>query len=191
MSEMLKPAHVQVLLLPGWMNSLAGHWQTEWELIHRDHRVLQHDWLRPRRGDWLAAFQDHLLQQEGSTEFVLVAHSLGCHLVGAWATFASGDLMKRIRGALLVAPPDLEQVGLPSELSGWVPAMWCRLPFESRVVASDNDPFASPEASKHMAQQWGSSLTWMHGAGHINADSGLGDWSQGRSWVNEWIKEKQ
>lgn len=182
---------LQVLLLPGWQNSLSGHWQTEWELLYGDCRVLQHDWNRPRRGDWLAALQDHMLKQDDGVQFVFAAHSLGCHLVSAWTTFGADHLVKRVRGALLVAPPDLEQANLPPELRGWLPGVYNPLPFESRLVASDNDPFATPIASEQMAERWGSHLTWLHGAGHINADSGLAAWSEGRAWLNEWIKEKR
>ena len=72
-----------VLILPGWQNSGPLHWQSRWEAAHGFQRVEQHDWLRPLRGDWTARLEEVLL---GLNEpAVLVAHSLGCLLVAAWA----------------------------------------------------------------------------------------------------------
>ena len=47
------------------------------------------------------------------------------------------------------------------------------------VVASDNDPYCRLERARLFAEHWGSRLVVVPGAGHINADSGLGDWPQG------------
>ena len=38
-----------VLLLPGWLDSGPGHWQTIWEAGSGFVRVKQHDWVWPRR----------------------------------------------------------------------------------------------------------------------------------------------
>ena len=47
--NMVKPENV--LILPGWQNSGPEHWQSRWETLHGFHRVDQHDWMTPRRGD--------------------------------------------------------------------------------------------------------------------------------------------
>ena len=73
----------KILLLPGWQNSDPAHWQSRWEAIHGDHRVDQHDWMRPLRGDWSARLEEEVLAAPGPV--ALVAHSLGCILVAAWA----------------------------------------------------------------------------------------------------------
>ena len=72
-----------VLILPGWKNSGPQHWQSLWEAAHGYTRVGQHDWQRPLRGDWIARLEDVLLSRLEPS--VLVAHSLGCLLVTAWA----------------------------------------------------------------------------------------------------------
>ena len=46
-------------------------------------------------------------------------------------------------------------------------------------MASDNDPYCRLERARLFAEHWGSRLVVVPGAGHINADSGLGDWPQG------------
>ena len=173
------PDGVKVLTLPGWQNSSAGHWQTVWEAVHGDERVVQHDWLQPLRGDWIARLEEVVLQQ--SRPVVLAAHSLGCHLVAAWA--AHSRVTERVIGALLVAPPDVRQADFPPQLHRWAAPVLERLPFPAVVVASRSDPFASFEATSAMAARWGAVLRDVGAQGHINAESDLGDWPQGRAWL--------
>ena len=52
----------RVLILPGWLGSGPGHWQTRWEALHGDQRVEQADWTWPRRGDWMARLEEVLLE---------------------------------------------------------------------------------------------------------------------------------
>jgi predicted alpha/beta hydrolase family esterase len=62
------------------------------------------------------------------------------------------------------------------------------MPFESLVVASTNDPFGSLEAQANLAAAWGAELQSIGARGHINADSGLGNWPQGRNWLEKLAK---
>ena len=75
-----------VLLLPGWQNSDADHWQSRWEQAHGYQRVQQHNWQQPLRGDWTVQLNEAVLA--APTAVVLVAHSLGCILMGWWARHA-------------------------------------------------------------------------------------------------------
>ena len=163
------------LLLPGWQNSSAGHWQSRWEALHGFHRVQQDDWWWPRRGDWMARLEDTLLATDAPA--LLVAHSLGCHLVAAWA--AHSRHAHRVAGALLVAPPDLERADLPPQLQVWAPIRRQALPFASTVVLSADDPFCSAARSLQLAADWGSEIISLGAAGHVNGDSGLDDWPEG------------
>ena len=171
------PASVgqRVLLLPGWQGSGPGHWQSLWEARHGHRRVEQGDWLWPRRGDWMSRLDEVLL--ENDTPAVLVAHSLGCHLVSAWA--AHSRLTARVRAALLVAPPDIERPAAPPQLQRWAPIVRQRLPFASTLVASSDDAFCEASRAAGMARDWGSTWVLMGALGHINAESGLGDWDDG------------
>jgi len=170
-----KFAH-RVLLLPGWQNSGRDHWQTRWELQYGDLRVEQDDWQWPRRGDWLTQLEQAVLADARPT--LLVAHSLGCHLAGAWAAHSSHA--GRVAGALLVAPPDLDRDDLPPQLAPWRSTVRRALPFPATVVCSDNDPYCAPERAAAMAAAWGASLAPAGPRGHLNGDSGLGDWPEGR-----------
>ena len=60
-----------VLLLPGWQNSDADHWQSRWEQAHGYQRVQQHNWQQPLRGDWTVQLNEAVLA--APTAVVLVA----------------------------------------------------------------------------------------------------------------------
>lgn len=166
-----------VLILPGWQGSGPGHWQSRWERRHGYQRVEQHDWLRPLRGDWTARLEDVVLAQPGPV--LLAAHSLGCLLATWWA--AHSRHTGRVAGALLVAPPDIGRDDNRQQIPGWAPPARQRLPFRSLLVASSDDPFGSLESASRLASAWGSDLLHLGAYGHINADSGLGDWDEGHA----------
>ncbi|KNZ32808.1 MAG: alpha/beta hydrolase [Methylibium sp. NZG] len=188
----------RVLLLPGWLNSDAAHWQSRWERLHRYRRVEQADWLWPRRGDWMARLDEVLLESTPAAPqppdandatdaygpaAVLVAHSLGCLLVAAWA--AHSQHVARVHAALLVAPPDTERADTPPNLFNWRPIERRRLPFAAHVVSSDDDPFCSAERAARLAADWGCEHTAIGALGHINAASGLGDWPDGHAMLTQ------
>jgi hypothetical protein len=145
--------------------------------------VEQHDWMQPLRGDWIARLEDVVLSTSASA--VLVAHSLGCMLVAAWASHSRNT--HRVKAALLVAPADVEQEALRPVLASWSPVPRQILPFKSTLVASRDDPYCSFERARGFAAAWGSRLVDAGMAGHINADSGLGDWPWGQDVLNELI----
>ena len=167
----------QVLLLPGWQNSGPGHWQTEWERLHGYQRVEQHDWMRPLRGDWSARLDETVADADGPV--ALAAHSLGCILTAWWAVHSRHTA--KVRGALLVAPGDVEQADVAAWIPGWAPIARQRLPFPAVLVASSNDPFGSLESATRLASDWGADLLNLGPKGHVNADSGLGDWDEGHA----------
>ena len=165
----------RLLLLPGWQDSDPGHWQSRWEQLHGAQRVHQDDWWWPRRGDWMARLEDTLLADERPA--VLIAHSMGCQLVAAWA--AHSRHAQRVQGALLVALPDVERADMPPQLQAWAPVPRALLPFPSVAVLSDDDPYCAIERGREFAGAWGSRIVELQGAGHINTGTGLGDWPQG------------
>jgi predicted alpha/beta hydrolase family esterase len=165
-----------VLILPGWQGSGPGHWQSRWERAHGYRRVAQHDWMRPLRGDWIARLEDVLLSGRVVPDepAVLVAHSLGCVLAAAWAAHSRNT--HRVKGALLVAPPDVERDDMRQTLHGWTPVPAQPLPFKTVVFASGNDPFCAQERARLFAAAWGAEFVDAGARGHLNAESGLGDW---------------
>ncbi len=178
-----------IFTLPGWLNSPPAHWQSLWETTFGDVRVQQHDWDTPLRGDWITRLEDtvqnHLAKhaQNPEARIAFAAHSLGCHLVAAWAALSPN--VHRVTGALLVAPPDPSILDLPPQLHSWKKPVLNRLPFKTTLVASTRDPFCSFTAAESLAASWGSRMVSAGPIGHINADSGLKDWSTGRAMLME------
>lgn len=168
-----------VLLLPGWQDSGPEHWQSRWETLHGYERVTQHDWMRPLRGDWIARLEEVLLQR--TEPALLVAHSLGCLLVAAWAAHSSNTHL--VKGALLVAPGDAERDELRPVLASWSPIPLQALPFKSILVGSRNDPYCGAERARQFASAWGCDFVDYGERGHINAESGLAAWPEGHQWL--------
>ncbi|KHK57965.1 alpha/beta hydrolase [Ralstonia sp. A12] len=173
-----------VLILPGWQNSGPEHWQSRWERLHGDRRVEQREWFTPKRADWVAALEAAVSAAPG--DVVLVAHSLGCVLTAHWA--AASAHMARVCGALLVAPPQLGREDSPPELADFQPVPQQRLPFPATLIFSTNDPFSDAAWSRHQAEAWGAAPIDLGARGHINAESGLGDWPEARAIVAKWSK---
>lgn len=168
-----------VLILPGLQGSGTDHWQSRWERAYGFSRVEQHDWMRPLRGDWIARLEDVLLSRpdKNPAPVVLVAHSLGCLLVAAWAAHSKNT--HHVQAALLVAPPDTERADVRQLLPpGWAPIPAVRLPFQTVMVISSNDPFCAAARARDFAGLWGAKLVEAGARGHLNADSGLGDWPE-------------
>jgi uncharacterized protein len=179
----VKPSNV--LVLPGWQGSGPQHWQTLWEQRHGYRRVEQHDWMQPLRGDWIVRLEDVVLGCDEPP--VLVAHSLGCILVAAWAS-VSGHA-KRVKGALLVAPGDTEHEEFRGPLRSWSPIPLDTLPFPTVLVASHDDPFCRFERAGLFATAWGSRLIDIGDRGHINAESGLGLWPDGHRLLQDLLQD--
>jgi len=180
---------LHVLVLPGWQNSGPGHWQTRWEALYGDTRVEQSDWMHPLRGDWMMRLDEaigELEAREASPQVALVAHSLGCHLVAAWA--AHSRKTGRVRAALLVAPPDVEREALQGALHSFTPIVRERLPFPALAVISADDLYCAPAHARAMAADWGAPVVDAGPRGHLNSASGLGDWPEGRQLLADLLR---
>ncbi len=174
---------VTVLVLPGYGDSGPGHWQTLWERRHGYARVVQDDWERPDVEAWKRRLRAAVARADDPV--VLVAHSLGCALVAHCAADAASA---RVAGALLVAPPDVDEIRhLLPEIETFAPMPMTPLPFPSVVVASTNDPYADAERVREFASAWGARFVDVGAAGHINAESGLGEWLEGHRLLAELL----
>ncbi len=118
---------------------------------------------------------------------VLVAHSLGCHLVASWSALSRHTA--KVRAALLVAPPDTERDDLAPQLFGWRPISRTRLPFQALLLASSDDPFCDLPRAQEMTTDWGCRFQCAGPRGHLNAQSGLGDWPEGLALIAGLVDE--
>jgi len=176
------PEMTRAFVLPGYGDSGADHWQSLWQSADpRLERIRQRDWIHAKKDDWVRTLDGALAASEGG--IILVAHSLGCLLVAHWAL--QGTHAARVRGALLVAPPDPSAGTFPPEPRGFAPVPMRRLPFPGIVVASSDDPYGSLEFASSCARAWGCQFRNIGPAGHVNVATGHGPWPAGREMLRE------
>ena len=118
---------------------------------------------------------------------VLVAHSLGCILTAWWAAHSRNT--HKVQGALLVAPGDVESPEVAPLLPGWSPIARQPLPFAATLVASRNDPYCHWDRATALASAWGAQLHDAGERGHLNAESGLGDWPEGLALLHALVPD--
>ena len=179
------PADAVILTVPGLHGSGPGHWQTRWEQrFPAWRRVVQTDWSTPDLPRWSARVGEAVhaaVAERAPTRsrrpVILVAHSFGCLASLHWAMQARSA----VAGVLLVAPADPDKFGVADLLPQRA------LPFPAIVVASRNDPWLSYCQAVEWGIRWGAEIVDAGHAGHINADSGLGDWAPGLALLDRLI----
>lgn len=177
-----------VLTVPGLNNSGPDHWQTLWELQRTDcRRVELGMWDRPHRNTWVN--QLNLVIQQAGRPVVLAAHSLGCLTVAWWAQLERPGADSNVLGALLVAPPDVDHAPIDERITPFAPTPSDPLPFRSILVASQNDPYIGYRKARRLARSWGSNFADAGRVGHINAESGLGDWPFGQFLLQQLLRQ--
>lgn len=164
----------RTLILPGYGDSDPGHWQSLWQDAQPTFsRVQQRDWDHPVCAEWVANLEQAVAH--AGENVVLVAHSLGCLLIAHWAA----QTQLKIKGALLVAPPNPASANFPEQISGFSTLPMQALKFPNIIVASSNDPYGDLIFAQSCAVAWYSHLVNIGPAGHINTASGLDSWSTG------------
>jgi len=162
-------------IIPGYGGSGSEHWQTYFEKTQSNfRRINQKDWDHPDINEWVETV-DKAIEGFDPASVVLVAHSLGCLTVAVWVKRYN----RKIKAALLVAPPDTDVINQKVQEKLFEESPIQRIPFPTILVASTNDPWASIQKAEFYAQHWGSEFINIGAAGHINAQSGLGEWKQG------------
>lgn len=175
-------ADTTVLILPGYLNSEPTHWQSLWEKSNPSFvRVAQRDWDHPVCDEWIEGLDNSVARFGPGV--VLVAHSLACLLVAHWAAKTN----RTAKAALLVAPTNPDGPNFPKAAVGFSPVPQQPLKFPSTVVASSNDPYGDLEFARRCASIWGSRFANVGAFGHINADSGLGEWPEGFGLLQQLI----
>jgi uncharacterized protein len=172
-----------IFLLPGLYNSGPQHWQTHWENEYDFIRIEQKDWETPVCEDWINTI-DAAITKQNIGNVILIGHSLACCTIVHWAN----KFNRKIKGALLVAPSDVDAPSYPPGTTGFMPMPLYKLPFPSIVVASSNDEYVSIERAKYFANCWGSDFNNIGDHGHINPASNLGAWPEGYELLKKIIQ---
>lgn len=166
---LLSLADYRVLLMPGLYNSGPEHWQSRWQRLYpRFERVEQDDWDNPRLPAWSARF-DEVRARDGRP-ILVAAHSFGC-LTTAYSLARDP---RGVAGVLMVAPADPAKFGVAQDLPRTA------LPCPTIMISSTSAPWMSAENAAAWGARWGAEVINIGAAGHINAESGLGDWQFGQ-----------
>jgi predicted alpha/beta hydrolase family esterase len=166
--------------VPGIGGSDGRHWQTIWERESSDmHRFAPPSWDEPDFDEW----SDALDRAVGMDPVVVVAHSLGCLLAVRWA-HANPD---RVAGLFLVAAPDPDGSSFPRQGASFAHGLQVRPPVPAVLIASEDDPYCTPERSAVLATSWGIPRISVGPHGHLNSASGLGSWIEGRNLLTAFL----
>ncbi len=187
----MRIADIDILIVPGWTNAGPDHWQSRWQRnMKTARRIVQADWDRPRISAWVERIVAEVAAQ--TRPAVLVAHSCGVTAVAKAAPRLTGS---RAVGAFLVAPADLEMAAATDPDMAWMaaeggfaPLPTERLPFPTRLIASSTDPYCTVERALEIGAAWGSDVSVIANAGHINTESGHGPWPEGLLTFGGFLK---
>ncbi|MGO4595074.1 RBBP9/YdeN family alpha/beta hydrolase [Leifsonia sp. 2TAF2] len=171
---------LRTITVPGIGGSDERHWQTIWERESTDMlRFAPQSWDEPDFDEWSGALD----RAVGTDPVVVVAHSLGCLLAVRWA-HANPD---RVAGLFLVAAPDPDGPNFPRQGTSFARELQVRPPSPGVIIASEDDPYCTPERSAALAASWGLPRISVGEHGHLNSASGLGSWSEGRNLLTAFV----
>lgn len=176
------------IIVPGIDGSGEDHWQTLWERRWgpRAVRIQPDSWERPDLADWIGAVDEASATASSTADrVVLIAHSLGCWVAAEWLRQAQSPAA----AAFLVAPPDPHGPAFPGTRAPAFLELSARpLPCLALVVASSDDPYCDTRASESFARGWHAQWHLAGSHGHLNTDSGLGDWQAGRDVLDTFVR---
>ena len=172
----------KVLLLHGWGGSDYPHWQS-WlaSEIAKEYGVVNFlefsDFDFPKLETWKIELKMALKNFQPD---IVICHSLANTL---W--FHTVSEIENVDKLYLVAPPsftcDIEELQefFPLEMPKQTSAK------EAILVASTNDPYMTLDEAKQVENSLNIPMKVLENAGHINADSGFGEWP----WILEEVRK--
>ena len=172
----------KLITLPGIGGSGDTHWQTLWE--REDTSILRFaptSWDNPDLTDWVNTLENAVASVKEPP--VLIAHSLACLLVPHWMKRTE----LRVMGVFLVAVPDPDGPVFPAQAHTFKNVPEDPISVPSVLITSSNDPYGTVEYAHKRADQWRSSIIEIGTCGHINENSGIGEWEQGRALLNAFV----
>ncbi|MDF1589113.1 MAG: alpha/beta hydrolase [Gammaproteobacteria bacterium] len=171
--------NTKILTVPGFHGSDDSHWQTWLEQqFPQSERLTGVDWESPALFTWSEALGKQLDSISG--QVILVAHSFGCLVSAVMASWRP----EKVVGVILVAPAAPERFALygpinenQNHLQSITACMPDRhLNMLGVVVASKNDPWMPLVQADQLSRDWGLAFYNAGNAGHINSESGYGEW---------------
>lgn len=178
-----------IVVVPGWNGSGPGHWQSwlEQELSPTGRQLRRPPFAdvdKPDLAEWLAALRSCVadLPADG---YDVVAHSLGSVL---WLHHvADPGSSPRAARVLLVAPPSPRTAD--PEIADFFPPPadvdTVRRGADGTVlVAGSDDPFLPEGVAEAYGRPLKMATTIVENGGHLNTESGYGEWPAVVDWCN-------
>jgi len=173
----------KVLLLHGWGGSDFPHWQS-WLAgeIAKDYGCV--NFVRfsnvdiPKLDIWMKELLNSL---EDFRPDIVICHSLANTL---WFHACNTQKMPQVKKLYLVAPPSL--TCKVKELAEFFPVQIPQRLYtkEALLITSTNDPYLHVDEAKELQQSLHVKMKILENAGHINTQSGYGEWS----WMLKEVK---
>ncbi len=175
----------KVLLLHGWGGSDFPHWQS-WLAgeIAKDYGCVNFlrfsDFDAPKLDVWMDELKITL---EDFKPDIVICHSLANTL---WFHLCQTQQVKTLQKLYLVAPPSLQceikelseffPLSVPSTLNA----------VDTLLVVSTDDPYMEMSEAQELRQKLNINMKILENAGHINAQSGYGEWK----WMLQELKRE-
>ena len=165
----------KILLLHGWEGSDYPHWQS-WLAgeLAKDYGTVSFlrfsDYDFPDFGIWKRELLTHLKDFKPD---IVICHSLANTL---WFHLCNANAIEKVEKLYLVAPPSIECD--INELESFFPLDMPTNSYakETLLITSTDDPYMSMDEAKELKSSLGIEMKVLENAGHINADSGYGEW---------------
>lgn len=174
----------KVLLLHGWEGSDNPHWQS-WLAgeLAKDYGTVSFlkfsNYDFPNFSNWKKELISHL---DDFKPDIIICHSLANTL---WFHLCNTNAVQKVKKLYLVAPPSIKCD--IAELESFFPLEMPKNPHshETLLVTSTDDPYMSIDEAKELQESLGVEMKVLQNAGHINADSGYGEWP----WILKKLQE--
>ncbi|MBE0468973.1 MAG: alpha/beta hydrolase [Methyloprofundus sp.] len=184
--------NAKILIVPGYHGSDENHWQTSLEQgLPNCERVKGIDWESPKLFSWAEAIDNHI--EKIGHPVTLVAHSFGC-LASSLVASRRPDSISQLIMVAPATPMRFSLEGLSGHASAASNTIAAHLPQQKLettglLVASENDPWMRFAEAQRLSRRWGLAFYNAGRAGHINSESGHGEWPLIRELVLKWQKK--
>ena len=176
----------KTLILHGWGGSDWPHWQA-WlaSELAKDYGTVSFPLIQhphyPHLNRWKKQVKKYLSDFKPDT---VICHSLANTL---WFHLCHDGDIEEVQNLLLVAPPRLNCA--IETIKSFFPIKPPKSLFAKKamMVASSDDPYMSMDEAWALQEALQIPMKVLEKAGHINADSGYGEWP----WVLEYLKSGQ
>ena len=176
----------RVLIVHGWGGSDSPHWQS-WlaSEIAKEYGTVSFlkfsNFDFPDKNIWKQELLEELSYFKPD---IVICHSLATTL---WFHLCNEENITDVEKLFLVAPPSLECA--VEELKSFFPLDTPKNLHAKEIllISSTNDPYMSLKEAKSLQNSLGVEMKVLKDAGHINTDSGYGEWP----WMLQEIATKK